>query len=79
MPASAPTLLGPIKVFIRLMYYSSRKLDVAVVQARRQTAQQRWSIIRLVKNSDTEAEQIARKEKLQVKGMLGLVGNGIVL
>ena len=61
------------------MYCSSRKPDREVAQARLQAAQQRWSIIRLVKNSDTEAEQIARKEKLQVKGMLGLVGNGIVL
>ena len=61
------------------MYCSSRKPDREVAQARLQAAQQRWSIIRLVKNSDTEAEQIARKEKLQVNGMLGLIVVSIVL
>ena len=35
-------------------------------KARRQAAQQRWSVIRLVKSCDTEAEEVARKEKLQV-------------
>ena len=55
---------------IIVMFCSSRKLDETLVQARREAAQQRWSIIRLVKNSDTEAEQIARKEKLQVTGIM---------
>ena len=35
--------------------------------ARHEAALQRWSILRLVKNCDTEAEQVARKEKMQEK------------
>jgi hypothetical protein len=35
-------------------------------QARQQAALQRWSVIRLVKSCDPEAEEVARKEKLQV-------------
>ena len=35
-------------------------------QARRQAAHKRWSVICLVKSCDTEAEEVARKEKLQV-------------
>ena len=50
-------LRSPRKIFL------SRARESKI---RRLKAQQSWSILRLVRNCDTEAEEIARREKLQV-------------
>jgi hypothetical protein len=57
--------LIPLKTNIKLIS-SPIKSAYNDGQARRQAAQRRWSVIRLVKSCDPEAEEVARKEKLQV-------------
>ncbi len=61
----ATDILWLLKKFLK--YFSETNSEALASEKEENQARRRWTIISIVKHSDTQADQTAKKEKLKVK------------